>query len=154
MSIDVHTDGNNNINIEVQTQQANAEIVLGDIPQISGAIGTTALYGPAGRGIKSISKTSSSGLVDTYTILYTDNTTSTFQITNGQDGIDGYTLTYVHEQGEASDTWDITHNLNKYPSVTLVDTAGTQFQGRVEYIDVNNCTVYMNGATKGKAYLN
>lgn len=62
--------------------------------------------------------------------------------------------TYVHEQGVASDTWSIEHNLNKYPSVTLVDSAGTQFQGRVEYTDENNCIVYMNGATKGKAYLN
>lgn len=62
--------------------------------------------------------------------------------------------TYIHEQGIASDTWTIEHNLNKFPSVTLVDTAGTQFQGRVEYIDENNCIVYMNGATKGKAYLN
>lgn len=62
--------------------------------------------------------------------------------------------TYVHEQGIASDTWVINHNLNKFPSVTLVDSAGTQFQGRVEYTDENNCIVYMNGATKGKAYLN
>lgn len=62
--------------------------------------------------------------------------------------------TYIHEQGVSSDTWQIQHNLNKYPSVSLVDTAGTLFQGRVEYIDENNCIVYMNGATKGKAYLN
>ena len=71
--------------------------------------------------------------------------------------ISGVTITsktYTHEQGIASDTWEINHNLNKYPSVTLVDTAGTQFQGRVEYTDENNCIVYMNGATKGKAYLN
>ena len=61
---------------------------------------------------------------------------------------------YVHEQGVASDTWVINHNLNKYPSVTIVDTAGTQFQGCVEYINKNNCIVYINGATKGKAYLN
>lgn len=64
------------------------------------------------------------------------------------------TTTFTFEQAIASDTWVINHNLNKYPSVTIVDTAGTQFQGRVEYIDKNNCIVYMNGATKGKAYLN
>lgn len=62
--------------------------------------------------------------------------------------------TYVHEQGIASDTWEIQHNLNKYPSVTLVDSANTQFEAQVIYNDENNCTVYMNGATKGKAYLN
>lgn len=38
--------------------------------------------GNNGRGIVSIVKTSTSGLVDTYTITYTDSTTSTFQITN------------------------------------------------------------------------
>lgn len=42
--------------------------------------------GPTGKGISSITKTSTVGLVDTYTITYTDNTTSTFTVTNGQDG--------------------------------------------------------------------
>jgi S1-C subfamily serine protease len=36
--------------------------------------------------IASITKTSSDGLVDTYTILYTDGTTDTFTVTNGKDG--------------------------------------------------------------------
>ena len=45
--------------------------------------------GGSGRGIVSITKTSTSGLVDTYTILYTDDTTSTFTVTNGADGADG-----------------------------------------------------------------
>lgn len=62
--------------------------------------------------------------------------------------------TFVFEQGVASDTWEIEHNLNKHPSVTLVDSAGTQFVAQVEYNDMNNCTVYLNGATKGRAYLN
>lgn len=62
--------------------------------------------------------------------------------------------TYVHEQGIASDEWLIQHNLNKYPSVFPVDSAGTWFQAKVEYIDENTCRVLMNGATKGKAYLN
>ena len=42
--------------------------------------------GDDGRGIVSITKTSTVGNVDTYTILYTDNTTSTFQVTNGGGG--------------------------------------------------------------------
>ena len=42
--------------------------------------------GEDGRGIESITKTGTSGLVDTYTIYYTDNTTSTFTVTNGGDG--------------------------------------------------------------------
>jgi hypothetical protein len=62
--------------------------------------------------------------------------------------------TFVFEQGIASDTWVIEHNLNKYPSVSLVDSAGTQFDADVEYNDENTCTVRMNGATTGKAFLN
>ncbi|NOQ32449.1 MAG: hypothetical protein GQ570_15175 [Helicobacteraceae bacterium] len=42
--------------------------------------------GDIGVGITDISKTSTVGLVDTYTITYADTTTSTFNITNGQDG--------------------------------------------------------------------
>ena len=42
--------------------------------------------GPSGKGITSITKTGTSGLVDTYTILYSDNTTSTFTVTNGSSG--------------------------------------------------------------------
>ena len=62
--------------------------------------------------------------------------------------------TYIFEQGIASDIWVINHNLNKYPSVTVVDTAETVFTAQVEYNDKNTCTVYINGSTKGKAYLN
>lgn len=62
--------------------------------------------------------------------------------------------TYVHEQGIASNVWEINHNLNKKPSIVLVDTAGTVFYGQIEYTNNNTCTVYINGATKGKAYLN
>ena len=62
--------------------------------------------------------------------------------------------TYVFEQGIVSDTWVINHDLNKFPTVTVIDTAGTLFDAQVEYTDRNNCIVYINGATKGTAYLN
>ena len=42
--------------------------------------------GETGNGIFSIVKTGTSGLVDTYTITYTDGTTTTFDVTNGRDG--------------------------------------------------------------------
>ena len=41
--------------------------------------------GEAGNGIASITKTGTSGLVDTYTITYDDGTTTTFTVTNGSD---------------------------------------------------------------------
>ena len=62
--------------------------------------------------------------------------------------------TYVHEQGIASEVWEIQHNLNKFPNVVLVDSAGTTFRAAVTYDSLDKCTVYMNGATTGKAFLN
>ena len=44
--------------------------------------------GDTGVGIASIAKTSTSGLVDTYTITYTNGNTTTFTVTNGEDGHD------------------------------------------------------------------
>lgn len=47
--------------------------------------------GADGVGIASIEKTGTSGLVDTYTITYTDSDTDTFTVTNGADGQPGTT---------------------------------------------------------------
>lgn len=46
----------------------------------------TTLTGPQGVSIDSIIKTGTVGLVDTYTITYSDSTTSTLDVTNGADG--------------------------------------------------------------------
>lgn len=62
--------------------------------------------------------------------------------------------TYVFEQGIPSDTWVITHNLNKYPTVDLVDSSGRVFKSEVDYTDTNSLVVYINGSLSGKAYLN
>lgn len=56
---------------------------------VKGDKGDSGQDGQDGKGISSIVKTSTSGLVDTYTITYTDNTTSTFEVTNGQNGTNG-----------------------------------------------------------------
>lgn len=45
--------------------------------------------GKDGISIVSIEKTSSEGLIDTYTITYSDNTTSTFTVVNGKQGEQG-----------------------------------------------------------------
>lgn len=61
---------------------------------------------------------------------------------------------YTHIQGVASDTWIINHNLNKKPSITIVDSAGNVVEGAEKYIDENTIEIYFNGAFKGEAYLN
>lgn len=50
------------------------------------ATGPAGQTGPTGNGIVSITKTGTSGLVDTYTILFTNGQSTTFTVTNGQDG--------------------------------------------------------------------
>ena len=62
--------------------------------------------------------------------------------------------TYVHEQGVASAEWTINHNLNKFPSVSVVDSAGNEIIADVKYDSMNTCIIRMTGASKGKAFLN
>lgn len=61
---------------------------------------------------------------------------------------------YIHEQGVASAVWTVQHNLNKYPSVTVVDSADNEIVSEVEYLDKNTVRITMTGASKGRAYLN
>ena len=69
----------------------------------NGTNGTNGTDGADGRGIVSIERTAgtgAAGTTDTYTIKYTDKTTSTFNVYNGQDG----TGTAVTVDSELSDT--------------------------------------------------
>ena len=61
---------------------------------------------------------------------------------------------YTHIQKVASDLWFVKHNLNKCPSVTIVDSAETKVQGEVTYLDSDNLIIKFCGAFSGKAYLN
>lgn len=62
--------------------------------------------------------------------------------------------TYTHYQDEPSTAWRITHNLDKFPSVTVVDSANTTVIGATQYIDNNQLVIYFGGAFSGKAVLN
>ena len=61
---------------------------------------------------------------------------------------------YLHDQGVPSDTWVIAHNLGKYPSVSIIDTAGTDVLGKVEYVNINTIKIYFKNAFSGKASIN
>lgn len=71
-----------------------------------------------------------------------------------QEAIENATKTYIHTQMVASDVWEINHNLNKFPSIDVIDSGGTMVVGECEYIDSNNVRVVFIGAFSGKAYLN
>lgn len=61
--------------------------------------------------------------------------------------------TYVHEQIAPATIWDITHNLGRYPDVTIVDSAGMVVFGDVQYLSENAICVIFTAAFSGKAYL-
>ena len=62
--------------------------------------------------------------------------------------------TTTHTQGSASSTWTVTHNLNKFPSVTIVDSNEEQIIGVVDYQSANTIVLTFSAAISGKAYLN
>ena len=68
-----------------------------------------------------------------------------------------FTLTssrrYVFDQPVAALTWNITHPLGGFPSVTVVDSANNVVVGDVKYIDDENVELTFSGAFSGKAYL-
>lgn len=61
---------------------------------------------------------------------------------------------YIHTQGTPSDTWTINHTLNKYPSVTIIDSGGTEIIGDIKYIDTTTVLVTFTSGFSGKAILN
>ncbi len=58
-------------------------------PGKDGQDGVDGEDGKDGISVVSITLTSTNGNLDTYTILFSDNTTTTFTVTNGKDGVDG-----------------------------------------------------------------
>ena len=62
--------------------------------------------------------------------------------------------TYVFSQTTSLSTWSVAHNLNKYPSVIVVDSAKSLVVGEVVYIDANNIELRFSSPFKGEAYFN
>ena len=69
------------------SQAQNTYEVLTEDGTVVGTFTTT--NGKDGNGIQSITLTQTVGKVKTYTITFTDNTTTTFNVTDGNDGEDG-----------------------------------------------------------------
>jgi len=62
--------------------------------------------------------------------------------------------TFVFDQAVPSAVWTITHNLGKFPSVSVVDTQKEVYWGNVEYINSNQLKVTFSGSFAGQAFLN
>lgn len=124
--------------------------------------GDTGSTGPTGNGISNIEKTSTSGLVDTYTITYTNSDTDTFNVTNGQDGQAGAAATiavgtvttgaagssasvvnsgtssaaifdFTIPKGDKGDTGNTGATGNGIDNISLISTVGLQKTYRITY---------------------
>jgi len=62
--------------------------------------------------------------------------------------------TFVFTQATPSNIWTIKHNLNKYPSITVVDSAGSVVVGDCDFISLDTVICTFNGAFSGTCYLN
>ena len=62
--------------------------------------------------------------------------------------------TFIFVQDTTANPWVINHNLNKFPSATMVLSTGQVGIADVNYIDANNLTITFSGDESGKAYMN
>lgn len=88
--------------------------------------------------VTSIQKTASEGLVDTYTIYYSDGTTSTFTVTNGKDGTDGKDGVDGKDGKDGKDGIDTDD-----PPVSITSVRKTASEGLVDTYTI----YYSNGTT-------
>ena len=61
---------------------------------------------------------------------------------------------FTFNQATPAATWNVQHNLDKFPSVTVALPSGQVGQADVTYVDENNLTITFAGAESGKAYMN
>lgn len=116
------------------------------------------LTGENGRGIVSITKTSTLGRVDTYTILYTDGTTSTFDVTNGGgsgsqvDTVNGMTgnvvLTYA-DVGALPNTTQLKDLTQDSTHRTVTDSQITAWNDKVSAVNGQTGNVQLNASDVG-----
>jgi len=62
--------------------------------------------------------------------------------------------TTTFQQGVAATTWNISHTLGKFPSVTVVDSSDNVVVGEILYNSNSSITLTFASAFSGKAYLN
>jgi len=62
--------------------------------------------------------------------------------------------TFTFVQAVPAMVWNITHTLDKFPSISVIDSGDTIVNGSYTYIDDNNITLNFSAPFAGKAYLN
>lgn len=68
--------------------------------------------------------------------------------------VSGSSTTFTWTQTIPLSVWTVPHNLNKFPSVSVVDTLGNLIYPDVSYVDSNIVQITHGSAFAGLAYLN
>lgn len=63
-------------------------------------------------------------------------------------------MSYIHEQVVPSYTWTVNHGLGKYPSVSVVDSGGSNVIGDINHISDDELIISFGFPFGGKAFLN
>jgi hypothetical protein len=84
----------------------------------------------------------------------TQENTYTFPDKSGEVALKSDSDTYIFNQPTVETSWLVAHNTNKFPSVTVVDSARTTLDASVTYIDANNLIITVSPGSSGYAYLN
>jgi hypothetical protein len=87
-------------------------------------------------------------------MLVYDITVNTLFAWNGTEWIKVNQEHYTHTQNVSSATWVVTHNLGKFPAVSIVDTGNNEVVGDVVYVNQNSLTLNFSAPFSGKAYCN
>jgi len=61
---------------------------------------------------------------------------------------------FVYTQSVPSTLWTITHNLDKFPSVSVVNINNVTMYGNVVYLNLNELQIEFSAGFSGKAYMN
>lgn len=77
----------------------------------------------------------------------------------GPPGPAGQGYTTTHEQNEPLSVWHFNHNMNKWPSVVVVDQQGYVIDACVEYVDKSTVIIRffeegLPSPQRGKAFCN
>ena len=81
---------------------------------------------------------------------FSPDTLAAYYIANNTFGVD----TFTFSQASASSVWVISHNLGKFPSITVVDSSGNVVVGFETYNNNNQITITFSAPFSGTAYLN
>jgi hypothetical protein len=128
---------------------------MGSVRQVSD-VKVMLVKGGNGKGISKIEKTGTSGLVDTYTITYTDGSKTTYQVTNG-NGIDhiaktstsGTTDTYtIYYTDGTTWTYDVENGGGQSGHTIEDDGVAMTDRSALDFIDHDLTDDSVNDATK------